>query len=121
MKKRFVVPFLCGLLLLCGCNGVGEKDTILARINDEKVFKEDENILLKTQASARTTDRNVLLYDRLLGRAALVSRALSEYPELESEWDEYFKDIDIRILMMSMCNMMPTFPLPQVRASDCLF
>lgn len=100
MKKRFAVPFLCGLMLLCGCNGVGEKDTILARINDEKVFKEDENILLKTQASARTTDRNVLLYDRLLGRAALVSRALSEYPELESEWDEYFKDIDIRILMM---------------------
>ena len=36
MKKRFVVPFLCGLMLLCGCNGVGEKDTILAFIKNSK-------------------------------------------------------------------------------------
>lgn len=100
MKKRIALSFLCSLVMLCGCNGVGEKDTLLARINDEKVYQEDENILLKSMPGAKTMTRKALLYEHVLGKAALVSRALSEYPELEAEWDQYYKDIDVRILMM---------------------
>ena len=100
MKRLSALPFLCSFMMLCGCNGVGDKDTLLARINDEKVYQEDENILLKSMPSAKNMTRKALLYEHVLGKAALVSRALSEYPELEAEWDQYYKDIDVRILMM---------------------
>jgi len=100
MKRLIALPFLCSFMMLCGCNGVGDKDTLLARINDEKVYQEDENILLKSMQGAKNMTRKALLYEHVLGKAALVSRALSEFPELEAEWDQYYKDIDVRILMM---------------------
>lgn len=100
MKKFLSIVVPLGLACLWGCNGVGDKDTVLARINEEKVFVEDETLIMQTSANTSKLDRSALLYDRLLGRAALVSKALAEYPELNAEWEEYYKDIDIRILTM---------------------
>ena len=36
----------------------------------------------------------------MYSRAALTSRALSEYPELKQEWEEAYKDLEPRILTM---------------------
>lgn len=99
MKNLYLVFFAC-ILLLCGCNGVGEKDTLLARINDEKVYTEDEQILVKMTGGANSTDRSYFLYNRVFSKVALASRGLLEYPELAAEWEQYYKDIDIRILTM---------------------
>ncbi|WP_290743114.1 tetratricopeptide repeat protein [Fibrobacter sp. UBA4309] len=100
MKKFLGILLSFGFLFLCGCNGVGEKDSILARINDEKVYTEDEDLLYKVSPGIKSQDRKEALYENLLGPAALVSRALSEYPELNAEWEQYYKDIDVRILTM---------------------
>ena len=98
MKNLYLVFFAC-ILLLCGCNGVGEKDTLLARINDEKVYTEDEQILVKMKGKS-PMDRSHLLYSQIFSKVALTSRGLSEFPELAAEWEQYYKDIDVRILTM---------------------
>lgn len=100
MKKFLSIVVPLGLVCLWGCNGVGDKDTVLARINDEKVYVEDETMIMQTSAGAAKFDRSAMIYERLLGKAALVSKALVEFPELNAEWEQYYKDIDIRILTM---------------------
>jgi hypothetical protein len=45
--KLLALASLASLLFLSGCNGIGDKDTLLARIDDEKVYQEDYDLLLK--------------------------------------------------------------------------
>ena len=97
--KLLALVSLASLFVLNGCNGIGDKDTLLARINDEKVFQEDYTLLLKNGGPLQTF-KNKYLYDQLYSKAALVSRALSEYPELDQEWQSYFADLDPRVLTM---------------------
>ena len=97
--KLLALASLASLFLLNGCNGIGDKDTLLARIDKEKVYQEDYQLLLKNELSPKE-DMGKFLYDNLYSRAALVSRALSENPELNQEWDEAYKDLEPRILTM---------------------
>lgn len=100
MKKFFLATFAFATLgLLNACNGIGEKDTLLARINDEKVFQEDIRLLLKNEGKMGDVD-NQFLYSKLYSRVALASRALKEFPELEEEWKIALKDLEPRILTM---------------------
>ena len=97
--KLLALVSLASLFVLNGCNGIGDKDTILARIDKEKVYQEDYTLLLKDEGTLKTY-KNRFLYDKLYSKAALVSRALSEYPELDKEWQAYFEDLDTRVLTM---------------------
>lgn len=100
MKKFFLATFAFATLgLLNACNGIGEKDTLLARIDEENVYQEDFDMALMNEKSLKM-EKNRFLYEKLYSRAALVSRALQEYPELKAEWDEYYREIKPRILMM---------------------
>ena len=97
--KLLALASLASLFVLNGCNGIGDKDSILARINKEKVYQEDYQLLLKNEGFPKE-DKGKFLYDNLYSRAALVSRAVSEYPELEQEWESAYKDLKPRILTM---------------------
>ena len=97
--KLLTLASLASLFFLNGCNGIGDKDTLLARIDNEKVYQEDYTLLLKNEGPVKTY-KNRYLYDKLYSKAALVSRALSEYPELEEEWQAYFDDLDPRVMTM---------------------
>ena len=39
--KLLALVSLASLFVLNGCNGIGDKDTLLARIDGEKVYQED--------------------------------------------------------------------------------
>ena len=97
--KLLALASLASLFFLNGCNCIGDKDTILARIDKEKVYQEDYQLLLKNEGFPKE-DKGKFLYDNLYSRAALVSRAVSEYPELEQEWESAYKDLKPRILTM---------------------
>ncbi len=90
---------LLGSLFFSGCNGVGDKDSLLARIDNESVYREDLDMLLDG-ARKPGTSMDVYLYENLYSKAALASRALAEYPEIQKEWDAYFNEVNPRILMM---------------------
>ena len=97
--KLLALVSLASLFVLNGCNGIGDKDTLLARIGDEKVYQEDFRLLVKNSGKP-DGDKGKYLYDNLYSRVALASRALSEFPELKQEWQAAFKDLDPRILTM---------------------
>ncbi|MCQ2105169.1 MAG: hypothetical protein MJZ26_05185 [Fibrobacter sp.] len=100
--RSVVLAGLCsaGAFLFSGCDGFGEKDSILAKINDEKVFQEDVTYYYQNNGTALKVEKNKFLYDNFYAKAALVSRALKEYPDLKKEWEDYYKEIDPRILTM---------------------
>ncbi|MCQ2125375.1 MAG: hypothetical protein MJZ25_14445 [Fibrobacter sp.] len=102
MKVRsLVLSAWCALtaVALSGCNGIGGKEHLVARFNDESVYKEDLVLLKMNSAkSHKFWDENV--YTELLSKAAVASIAYKEFPEIEDEWNQYFKDIESRILMM---------------------
>ena len=97
--KLLAFVSLASLFFLNGCNGIGGKDTLLARIDDEKVYQEDYTMYLMMNGELKQ-EKNYFLYDHFYSKAALVSRALSEYPELKAEWDAYYRELDPRILTM---------------------
>ena len=95
--KLLALVSLASLFLLNGCNGIGDKDTLLARIDKEKVYQEDYDLLIMNP-TLKEKPKNVRLYEDLYAKAALVSRALSEYPSLEQEWKVWFTQIEPRTL-----------------------
>ena len=95
--KLLALVSLASLFVLNGCNGIGDKDTILARIGKEKVYQEDY-VLLAKDPRLPEMPKNQLLYERLFSKAALVSKAVSEYPELEREWKDFLKELEPRVL-----------------------
>ena len=90
--KLLALASLASLFFLNGCNCIGDKDTILARIDKEKVYQEDYQLLLKNEGFPKE-DKGKFLYDNLYSRAALVARAVSEYPELEQEWESAYDGV----------------------------
>jgi len=112
--RALMAAMLClSVLGLTGCNGIGGKDSLLARIDGESVYQEDYDLLLKNNKRFRVSKSQVL-YDELYSKAALASRAVTEFPDLEKEWVEYYKDMDPRILTVmfqrffaSECLMIP--------------
>ena len=100
MKKQLLaLVSLASLFVLNGCNGIGDKDTLLARIDGEKVYQEDYALLLKNAGGLKAV-KNQYLYDNLYSKAALSAKATQEYPELEEEWKAYYADLDARVLTM---------------------
>ena len=95
--KLLALVSLASLFILNGCNGIGDKDTILARIGKEKVYQEDYVLLVKDPRLPEMP-KNQLLYERFYAKAALASKAIAEFPELEREWKDLLKELDPRIL-----------------------
>ena len=98
-SKVFFALCVVGSVILTGCNGIGSKDTLLAKFDNEAVYQEDLEMLLKNNANSKEP-LNYMVYENLYSKAAIASKALSEFPEIKKEWEDYFKEINPRILMV---------------------
>lgn len=101
MKTRLlaIAASVFCVVSLTGCNGVGPKESLLAKVNDESIYEEDMVLMLKDEKEKKTPDQvGQMLYERLYAGSALMSRALAEFPDLENEWKEMSKDLEIRWL-----------------------
>ncbi len=84
---------------LMGCNGVGPKETLLAKINDDSVYKEDVLFMLEGgRYDHDSLPLGKMLYDRFYSGYLLSQKALAEYPSLEKEWDNLSASLEIRWL-----------------------
>lgn len=101
-KSSLVLAGLCSasLMLFAGCDLFDEKDTILAQVNDEKVYQEDLTYYYQNNGTKLKVEKGKFLYDNFYAKAALVSRALKEYPDLEKQWKTYLDGLNPRILTM---------------------
>lgn len=84
--------------MMVGCNGVGAKDSLVARFNDESVYEEDL-FLVEKNIEGTSQKLEDVVFDNLYSKAAAVAVAKSEYPELEKEWNDYYRMIEPRVLM----------------------
>ena len=99
MNARLVAAaagILC-VFSLTSCNGVGPKESLLAKINDESVYEEDMIYALKDakEKNQDVTDMGEFLYSHLYSKAALTSKALVEYPSLEKDWKNLYSSLEI--------------------------
>ena len=98
MKKIYplVVLALCSLLI--GCNGIGSKDTVVARIGNETLYQEDLDFLALQNGVDLNSESGKNAVDALLFSLAKVSAATAESDSYDSSWKSYESVLNKRLL-----------------------
>ena len=85
MKKAlFAVISFCALVFT-GCNSIGDKDTLVARVNGEPIFKEDYAFMMRVGNIVPNTEQMRKASGSLFSRKALYTVALQKHPELREQ------------------------------------
>ncbi len=98
MNKKFLfISSLCCAALM-GCNGIGASEDKIARVDTEIVYAEDLDLEIKISGEDRSSEGQIA--SNLISKAALVSKALKDFPELGSRWEAYSKNLEDRLLTL---------------------
>lgn len=96
MKRKFLLlAAACGFALV-GCDTGSENK--FAQVDNETVYNEDVDLAVLTSNTGRSDFDNIAT--DILKRAAVVSKALQEYPELAKDWEAYSKNMEDRLLTL---------------------
>ena len=98
MKKIYplVVFALCSLLV--GCNGIGSKDSIVARIGNESLYAEDLDFLVLQNFGKPGSERYKSAAENLMFSMAKISKATGESRSYDSAWKAYEPIVKNRLL-----------------------
>lgn len=88
MKKNVLALLALGALFFTGCNSIGDKDTIVGRVNGESVFQEDIDFMMRMNGESRMSRKVVESVASLFSRKAVYSKAFESYPELKQKLAE---------------------------------
>ena len=83
MKKALLAFFSVCSLCLMGCNSIGDKDTLIARVNGEPIFREDYAFMMRVGNIVPNTEQMRKASGSLFSRKALYTVALQKNPELK--------------------------------------
>ena len=85
MKKALLAIFSFCTLVFTGCNSIGEKDTLVARVNGEPIYKEDYAFMMRVGNIVPNTEQMRKASGSLFSRKALYTVALQKSPELKEK------------------------------------
>ena len=85
MKKALLAVVSFCALAFTGCNSIGDKDTLVARVNGEPIFKEDYAFMMRVGNIVPNTEQMRKASSSLFSRKALYTVALQKYPELKEQ------------------------------------
>ncbi|SHK25050.1 peptidyl-prolyl cis-trans isomerase [Fibrobacter sp. UWB12] len=85
MKKALLAVISFCALVFTGCNSIGDKDTLVARVNGEPIFKEDYAFIMRVGNIVPNTEQMRKASSSLFSRKALYTVALQKYPELKEQ------------------------------------
>ena len=71
MKKALLAFFSFCTLFFTGCNSIGDKDTLVARVNGEPIFKEDYAFMMRVGNIVPNTEAMRKASGSLFSRKAL--------------------------------------------------
>ena len=111
MKKALLAFFSFCTLFFTGCNSIGDKDTLVARVNGEPIFKEDYAFMMRVGNIVPNTEAMRKASGSLFSRKALYTVALQKNPE--------FKD-QLAAHSAAMENYLLTFTYQRLYAMDRL-
>lgn len=104
MNFKLLGLFSILLLVLNGCNGVGNNDSLIARIGNEKVYEQDVAFLPHGNVAGDSSPELLQEVYEMLEKEALVSAILQKHPEFEKKWKEYSEIIDKRLMALVYQN-----------------
>ncbi len=97
MKR--LLPLLLGCsVLFCGCNGVGDKETLAIRVDNENIYKEDIDLLQKTMRVDRSDSKFAEHVAALVTESAVTLEALKKFPQLENLYEKRGRIVDDGLL-----------------------
>ena len=85
MKKALLAIFSFCTLVFTGCNSIGDKDTLVARVNGEPIYKQDYAFIMRVANVVPNTEPMRKASGSLFSRKALYTVALQKYPELKDK------------------------------------
>ena len=85
MKKGLLAFLSFCTLVFTGCNSIGEKDTLVARVNGEPIYKEDYAFMMSVGNIVPNTEQMRKASGSLFSRKALYTVALQKYPEFKDQ------------------------------------
>ena len=83
MKNALLAIISCCTLFFTGCNSIGDKDTLVARVNGEPIYKEDYAFMMRVGNIVPNTEQMRKASGSLFSRKALYTVALQKYPEFK--------------------------------------
>ncbi len=98
MKKALLAIISLCTLVFTGCNSIGDKDTLVARVNGEPIFKEDYAFMMRVGNIVPNTEQMRKASGSLFSRKALYTVALQKNPELKEQLDAHNVAIDDYLL-----------------------
>ncbi|WP_295860574.1 peptidyl-prolyl cis-trans isomerase [uncultured Fibrobacter sp.] len=111
MKKNVLALLALGALLFTGCNAIGDKDTIIGRVNGESIYQEDIDLMVRLRGESSKSESMRNAVASLFSRNAIFSAAIERYPEFKEEIKNRSKTID---------NYLLTFAFQRFYAMDRL-
>lgn len=57
MKKNVLALLALGTLMFTGCNAIGDKDTIIGRVNGESIYQEDIDLMVRLQGESSKSEK----------------------------------------------------------------
>ena len=98
MKFFYSLVLLALCFFLTSCNGVGSKDTVVARIGNETLYAEDLDFLTLQNPGESNSERYKLATENLMFSLAKVSKATGESRSYDSAWKVYEPIVRNRLL-----------------------
>ena len=111
MKNALLAIVSLCALVVTGCNSIGDKDAVIAKVNDEPIFKEDYAFMMRVGNILPNTEQMRKASGSLFSRKALYTVALRNHPEIKDELAAHNTSID---------NYLLTFVYQRLYAMDRL-
>jgi hypothetical protein len=80
MKNKALALLALGALLFTGCNSIGDKDTIIGRVNGESIYQEDIDMIVRLHGQSTKSDQVKSSISSLFSRNAVYSEVFVPFP-----------------------------------------
>jgi hypothetical protein len=111
MKNKALALLALGVLLFTGCNSIGDKDTIIGRVNGESIYQEDIDLIVRLHGQSPKSEDVKTSVASLFSRNSFYADAYERFPEIKDELKNRSQTVD---------NYLLTFAFQRFYAMDRL-
>lgn len=98
--EKKLLPFFFLLGCLVGCNSLGTKEELVARIGSEKIYLSDIELSQKLAHVQKNSTRFAEIFNEVILNEGMASLARTSYPGISALLDEDIKRMDTRFMTL---------------------
>lgn len=111
MKNKVLTLLAFGAFLFTGCNSIGDKDTIIGRVNGESIYQEDIDLMVRLHGQSPKSEQVKMSIASLFSRNSFYAEAYERFPEIKDDLKNRSRTVD---------NYLLTFAFQRFYAMDRL-